>query len=111
MNISKEQKMLQEVVAEAWANPTFKQELISNPISAIRELTGCEVQLPAGKKLAVFDQSDDDVICLNIPPQPSMDDVELTEEQLESVAGGGIVFPIIDLEKILTNSTISHPPE
>lgn len=106
-----EQEVIQKVLTEAWTNPQYKQELIANPVAAIQELTGTNLEIPAGKSLQVFDKSDENVICLNIPPAPSMDDVELTEEQLEIVAGGGIVFPIINLEEIMTNSTILYPPE
>ena len=77
MNVNKEQETLRQVIAEAWSNPEFKQELIKNPVVAIKELTGQVITFPAGKKLQVFDQSDENVICLNIPPQPNLEDVEL----------------------------------
>lgn len=110
MNVNKEQETLRQVIAEAWSNPEFKQELIKNPVVAIKELTGQVIALPMGKKLQVFDQSDENVVCLNIPPKPNLEDVELTEEQLEIVAGGGIIIPYIDLSTIFIN-TMTHPPE
>ncbi len=88
MELTKQQKVLQQVVTEAWDNPTFKQELIASPIEAIRKLTGETIQLPEGKTFQVFDQSNPDVVSLTIPPKPSLEDVELTDSQLEAVAGG-----------------------
>jgi len=46
MELTKEQKVLQQVVNEAWENETFKQELLKNPHEAIQKLTGQQVQLP-----------------------------------------------------------------
>jgi len=90
MDNTREEKILEQIIAEAWRNPTFKQELMANPQKAVKELTGENFNLPAGKTLEVCDQSKSGVLYLNIPPKPSMDNVELTEDQLEVVAGGGI---------------------
>ena len=92
MELTKEQRILQQVISEAWNNPTFKEELINSPEEAIKKLTGESFTLPEGKTLQVFDQSNSDVICLNIPPQPNMGDLELTDKELELVAGGIIPF-------------------
>ncbi len=91
MELTKEQKILQQVLSEAWRNPAFKQELIAAPEAAIKKLTGESFELPKGKRLQVFDQSNPDIICLNIPQEPNMDNVELTDDELELVAGGFIV--------------------
>ena len=96
MEPSKEQKTLQRVISEAWNNPSYKQDLIDNPEEAVRRLTGESLSLPEGKTLEVYDQSDSAKVYLNIPPQPDLDDVELSDEQLEEVAGG--VIPIIFIE-------------
>ncbi len=94
MEITKEQKILQQVLSEAWRNPAFKQELIASPEAAIKKLTGEFFELPKGKKLQVFDQSSPDIICLNIPQEPNMDNVELTDDELELVAGG-FILPLL----------------
>ena len=70
MELTKEQKVIQKVITEAWSNPSFKKELIANPTDAIKKLTGQTLAIPAGKTLAVYDQSNPNVVCLNIPPQP-----------------------------------------
>ena len=89
MELTKEQKLFQTVVQKAWEDTAFKQELINNPIDAIENLTGKRVKLPEGKTVVVRDQTDASVVYINIPAEPNMDDMELTEEQLEIVAGGG----------------------
>ena len=100
MELTKEQKILQQVLSEAWSNPTFKQELIASPEAAIKKLTGEFFELPEGKRLQVFDQSDADVICLNIPQQPTMDNVELTDDELELVAGG-FIMPLLQKKGVV----------
>lgn len=88
MEITKEQKVLQQVINEAWENETFKQELIAEPLKAIEKLTGQRVQLKEGQTLVVRDQTDESTIYINIPAEQNLEDVELNEEQLEAVAGG-----------------------
>ena len=88
MEISKEQKLFQNIVQKAWEDNSFKQELMANPIATIEKLTGEQVVLPEGKTIVVRDQTDNSAVYINIPAEQKMDDVELNEEQLEAVAGG-----------------------
>lgn len=95
MSTNSQKNVAEQVVSEAWNNPAFKAALIENPEEAIRSLTGQQVKLPEGKeRLVVVDQTDSKAFYFNLPAQVNMDDVELTEEQLEIVAGGGQIFPI-----------------
>ena len=96
MELTREQKLLQTIIQKAWEDANFKEYLKRSPLEAIQTLTGEQLNLPENKTILVTDQSVQDVIYINIPAQPSMDDVELTEEQLEIVAGGGQVEPVID---------------
>ena len=97
MELTDQEKVLQEVIIKAWEDGSFKQELIESPIEAIEKLTGKKVRIPEGKTLIVRDQSDESTVFINIPAQQNLDDVELNEEQLEAVAGGlgfpPIIFP------------------
>jgi hypothetical protein len=95
----KSQDLIQAVIAKAWEDKAFKEELIANPIDAIEKLTGERVKLPAGKTLIVRDQTDASAIYINIPSEPNMEDMELSEDQLEVIAGGAGIwnFPIITL--------------
>ena len=89
MELTKEQKLFQTVVQTAWEDTNFKQELIANPVKAIENLTGETLKVPEGKTIVVRDQTDNSVVYINIPAEQNMDDMELTEEQLEIIAGGG----------------------
>lgn len=89
MKHTKEQKILQQVITEAWNNPSFKNELLNNPMEAIKNLTGKTIKLPKGvEELKVVDQMNPKYSYLNIPTPPNMENVELTDEQLEAVTGG-----------------------
>ena len=46
---------LQELIAKAWEDEAFKQELLSNPKSAIEEALG--VSLPEGIEIFVHEQT------------------------------------------------------
>ena len=89
MELTKKQKLFQTIVSKAWEDNAFKQELMDNPVSAIENLTGENLNIPEGKTVVVRDQTDESIVYINIPAEPNMDDVELTEEQLEIISGGG----------------------
>jgi hypothetical protein len=89
MEITKEQELFQNIVQKAWEDNSFKQALITNPLQAIKDLTGEELNLPKDKTLVVRDQTDKNVVYINIPAKVELDDVELNEEQLDIVTGGG----------------------
>ncbi len=103
MEFTKEQKLFHTIVQKAWEDTAFKQELMTNPLEAIENLTGKRLKLPEGKTDVVNDQTEESVIYINIPLQQIMDDVELTEEQLEIIAGGG------DPSKPAIQNAINNP--
>ncbi len=90
MEFTQEQKLYAEIVQKAWEDENFKKDLIANPIEAIENLTGKKLNLPKGKTLVVRDQTDENTIYFNIPAKPNLENIELSEEQLDAVAGGDI---------------------
>ena len=88
MNLTREQQLLQQVVHEAWDNDEFRAQLVANPVETIEAFTGQKLNLPEGKTLVVRDQTDESTYFINIPAEQQMDDVELSEKELEAVAGG-----------------------
>ncbi|QZK91032.1 NHLP leader peptide family RiPP precursor [Flavobacterium sp. CHNK8] len=105
MEFTQDQKLYAEIVQKAWEDATFKQELIAKPVDAIEKLTGKKLNLPEGKTIVVRDQTDESSVYINIPAKSNLEDVELSEEQLEAVAGGtgGEDMPLPDILKLLQN--------
>ena len=88
MDIANGQKLYEEIVQKAWDDASFKNNLMINPAETIEKFTGNKFNVPAGQTLMVKDQTDKSIIYLNIPRKVNIDELELTDEQLEMVAGG-----------------------
>jgi ABC-type bacteriocin/lantibiotic exporter with double-glycine peptidase domain len=84
----KKQQVIQKVISKAWEDSKFRKELLGNPVEAIEKLTGVKIVLPEGKELVVVDQTDKSKVYVNLPAEPEIDNLELTEDQLEAIAGG-----------------------
>lgn len=84
----RKQEVIEVIISKAWEDINFRKELIADPVKAIEKLTGAKVVLPEGKSLVINDQTDKSKIYVNIPAEPEIENMELTEEQLEAVAGG-----------------------
>lgn len=97
MAITKEQELLGTIISKAWEEKEFKELLVSDPVSAIEQVTGKKLSIPEGKRIVVRDQTDESTIYINIPAKQEMDDVELSEEQLDVVSGGGGIKLSIDI--------------
>jgi len=81
-------ELLKTLVEKAWESAEFKNQLVNNPELAIQQLTGKKVAFPENTKVIAEDQSNENIIYFNIPAEPNFDELELTEEQLELIAGG-----------------------
>jgi hypothetical protein len=88
----KGKELLANLTQKAWESSAFKEQLINNPVAAIGEITGKDVSFLNDRKIVVQDQTDSSVIYINIPAQPNIDDMQLTEEELEMIAGGVTPF-------------------
>jgi hypothetical protein len=84
-------KVFTEIIGKCWEDESFKQSLIESPEATLEAYTGSPVRLPEGVQLVVNDQTDDNVIYFNIPPQVTDGNLELSDEQLEMVAGGDVI--------------------
>ncbi|HEX8378605.1 MAG TPA: NHLP leader peptide family RiPP precursor [Pedobacter sp.] len=83
-----EQNFYGTIVQKAWDDPQFKSALISSPVETLEQFTGQKSTLPRDQKLVVVDQTDDSTMYFNIPRKVDTESLELTDEQLETVAGG-----------------------
>ncbi|AXG69009.1 nitrile hydratase, alpha chain [Kordia sp. SMS9] len=97
MENTQDQKLYRDVVQKAWEDADFKKELMADPVAAIESVTGVRLNIPAGKRIVVRDQSEESTAYINIPAAKDTDNVELNEEQLELVAGGQSVASFIDV--------------
>jgi hypothetical protein len=81
-----------KIIAKAWQDERFKQELLSNPKAVFSEELG--QSLPDEVEIRVI-QENPTTLYLVLPMKPVVTNgEELSEEQLESVAGGFCVIPI-----------------
>jgi hypothetical protein len=75
------------IIAKAWKNEAFKQEFLSNPKPIIEQEFG--VELPAELNVSVYEENSTSLYFV-LPILPQIEGRELSEEELESVAGGFI---------------------
>jgi hypothetical protein len=73
---------LGQILAKVWADPAFKQRLLADPKSALREEG---VQVPEGLDVRVHENTDR-VLHIVLPQEPEA--VELSDEDLEDISGG-----------------------
>jgi hypothetical protein len=86
-NIDKQRKQLEEkLIAKAMKDETFRKNLLENPKAAIEDETG--IRIPNAVNLKVVEE-DPSTFYLVLPPKnnPESED-ELSEAELEMVAGG-----------------------
>lgn len=79
---------LDDVFEKCHTDASFKQELVANPVRTIESFKGVSMTVPSNKTIHVEDQSDKSVFYFNIPAKPNLEDLELTDDQLEKVSGG-----------------------
>ncbi|MFD0862939.1 class IIb bacteriocin, lactobin A/cerein 7B family [Sungkyunkwania multivorans] len=89
--LKENQDFLGILYKKAWEDPSFIEALKQNPLDSIKEHLGRTLQLDSGKsRIEVSDQTDSNIVYLNIPAKVNFDNLELTEEELELVAGGWV---------------------
>ena len=74
-------KQYGQVVARAWADEDFKQRLLTNPAATL-QAEG--IAVPQGVELRAVENTDK-VMYFMLPPKPG---AELSDEQLDQLAGG-----------------------
>ena len=83
------QRAFQTVINRAWDDPHFKANLIENPKKVFQEVTG--IALAAETELVFSDHTDPSKTYITIPPKPDFENMELSDEELDLVAGGEVI--------------------
>ena len=84
------QEMYSKVIAKAWSDPRYKEELLKNPESTLQS-EGFEI--PKGVKVIVCENTDKELYFVI----PKKMEGELTEEQLEAASGGILFVPVLGI--------------
>jgi Nitrile hydratase, alpha chain len=74
-----------QVIDRATRDSAFRQELLQNPKETVERELG--VSIPAGIELRVVEETSS-TLYLVLPPQPMAAGQELSDRELEQVAGG-----------------------
>lgn len=85
--IEKINNLTQSLYNKCWNDINFKKELISKPKETLERFIG----YPINERLKVIVNDDSESlnnVYLNIPAKPDLDEIELTENELELIAGG-----------------------
>lgn len=80
MNPNDNPQIMSQLVAKAWADEAFKQQLLADPV-AVLKAEG--LTLPAGLTVKVLENTDQ-LYHLVLPPKPT----ELSDDNLDRVSGG-----------------------
>jgi Nitrile hydratase, alpha chain len=73
------------IIAQAWKDETYKQELLSNPKAVFEREFG--VQMPAEANVRVLEENSTNLYFV-LPKRPNLSGADLSDEQLEAIAGG-----------------------
>ncbi len=87
------------IIAKAWKDEAYKQELLSNPKAVIeREFN---IQLPAQINVQVMEEKPTSLYFV-VPMRPEIAGQEISEEQLQAIAGGGISTKVAAVAGVAT---------
>jgi hypothetical protein len=81
------EEILRGVLARSATDTQFRQQLLTDPRTAFAEYTGRE--MPATFNIVFVENQADATIVL---PDPIDTEAELSEQELEAVAGGELIF-------------------
>ncbi|MBC6430118.1 class IIb bacteriocin, lactobin A/cerein 7B family [Nostoc sp. HG1] len=73
------------IIAQSWKDEAYKQELLSNSKAVVEREFG--IQLPANVSVKVVEENPTNLYFV-LPMRPDLSGAELSDEQLEAVAGG-----------------------
>jgi hypothetical protein len=95
-NVATRHDLETALIEKCWKDPEFKRKVISDPKGMLEQHTG--QRLPPGVKIFIHEE-DGNTLHLSIPPAPA-NLAELSDEDLEKVAGGTEVVALTILASI-----------
>lgn len=85
-----QQKAFAAIVANSWSDADFRAQLVADPTATLK---ANGVDVPEGKRVVVVEDSDTEFHIV-LPTRPA----ELSDEELDSVAGGWFSYPCHDMD-------------
>jgi len=79
---------LNNLIIQTHKDANLKNRFITNPKQTIESELGVTINIEMTKNIVVEDQSNSDIIYLNIPKHTDLSSLNLTEEELERISGG-----------------------
>jgi len=93
-----------QIIAKAWKDEAYKQKLFSNPKAVIEQ--EFNIQLPAEIKVQVKEENPTSLYFV-LPIPPEIPGQEISDEQLEVIAGGLTTDIIKDGVKTILSASLS----
>src|SRR5215213_6943456 len=87
-------QMERRLIEKSFQDEAFRQRLMEDPKGAVEQELG--TQLPEGVRVVAVEETQDTIyLVLPSTPMAGTEGVELSDQQLEAVAGGEKLFPTI----------------
>jgi hypothetical protein len=96
----KQTNELGEIISKCWKDDAFKKRFLSDPKAVLAEH---KIELPQGTKVTVVENTDDHLF-IALPPSP-LGKKELSDDQLDAVAGGGKFSALDGMKKKVSYTT------